>query len=103
MKTKLLTCASLAVLLAATAMPASLAAQDKSEEKGRRNKQHSHQLIDMGTLAGSETSLSCRRPHLLLDDPGFDDERPCFSPDGRLKQSCPALRCHTNPEHQEEL
>jgi probable HAF family extracellular repeat protein len=58
MKTRLLTCASLAVLFAATAIPAPLAAQDKSAEKGQAQKQHSYQLIDMGTLGGSETTLS---------------------------------------------
>jgi probable HAF family extracellular repeat protein len=64
MKTRLLTSASVAVLLVATAMPASLAAQDKSAEKGQERKQHSYQLVDMGTLGGSETALSLFVPIL---------------------------------------
>jgi len=57
MKTRLLVCASLAVLFAATAIPSTLAAQDMSAEKGKAQKQHSYQLIDMGALGGSETTL----------------------------------------------
>lgn len=57
MKTRLRTCATFAVLLAAVAIAGSLAAQDESSEKQQAPKQHSYQLIDMGTLGGSETTL----------------------------------------------
>jgi len=80
MKTRLLTCASVAVLLAPTAMPSSLAAQDNSAEKGQARKQHSYQLIDMGTLGGSETTLSFAA-HILNNRGMFGGQSDTAIPD----------------------
>ena len=80
MKTRLLMYASAAVLFAATTMPVSLAAQDKSSEKQQASKQHSYQLIDMGTLGGSETTLSFAA-HILNNRGMFGGQSDTSIPD----------------------
>ena len=57
MKTRLLKWASLSLLLVITAIPAPLAAQDKSAEKGQAQKRHSYQLVDLDTLGGPNSYL----------------------------------------------
>src|SRR5277367_3947155 len=52
MKTRLLTCASLAVLLAATAISVQVAAQNPSAEQEQTKRHTRYRLIDVGTLGG---------------------------------------------------
>src|SRR5713226_563479 len=80
MKTRLLVSTSVAVLFAVTAIPMRLAAQNGSTEKGQARKQHRYQLIDMGALGGSETTLSFAA-HILNNRGMFGGQSDTSLPD----------------------